>query len=259
MMVIFQRKEVLRWLLLKAVHNCQFSLLRTFDLGGLASQKCHIWRRCGCVCLVLNSSPPDCVLFDFHHLLLNRYFKSPSLSQAPVPLKFRAIWKRQKARNGKKVESLFYHSQLEAKECVPIFSGALFFPLYVRRSESFIWKAPVLLPYISHRICRYFFDRKISLGIKTARAGQFFSFQFFSRSRRDIFSHSFCSPFVMNQDKHKKGFPKSSNTIAQRSETSIDFCVSIQWNLMIDISNNHFASLLTTFRALKIDLKIWFQ
>lgn len=27
---------------------------------------------------VLNFSPPDCVLFDFHYLMLNRYFKSPS-------------------------------------------------------------------------------------------------------------------------------------------------------------------------------------
>lgn len=114
MTVIFhpstERKGNFRGLLLKATQLPGFALrLLWMGLASLVAQ---------CVvCLVPNFSPPDCVLFDFHHLLLNRYFKSPH---------FRAIWEWQK-RNGKKVESRFCHRHCKregsrkGKECVAIF------------------------------------------------------------------------------------------------------------------------------------------
>lgn len=51
-----------------------------FDLEPESEAKRHVDGEKECECVVDGPNsflPPDCVLFDFHHLLLNRYFKSP--------------------------------------------------------------------------------------------------------------------------------------------------------------------------------------
>lgn len=78
-----------------------------FELGS-ASHKWHGWLKRNVLCRVLNFSPLDCVLFDFHHLLLNRYFKSPP------------FWEWQK--NGKKTKQVWWGFILPSKKGTKLFS-----------------------------------------------------------------------------------------------------------------------------------------